>query len=61
MTIEYVLLLIASFAIGVKIFFTEPARAFKEGGPRLGSRVEKQLATGVGFKPKDTRIDWRGN
>jgi hypothetical protein len=61
MTIEYVLLLIAGFAVGVKIFFTEPARAFKEGAPRLGSRIEKQLATGDGFRPKDTRVPWRGD
>ncbi|MBV2168186.1 MAG: hypothetical protein KUL82_05710 [Bdellovibrio sp.] len=51
MTIEYVLLLFAVFFFGLKAFMSAPAKAFKESGPRLGARIEQQLATGDGFKP----------
>jgi hypothetical protein len=61
MTIEYVLLLFAAFFIGLKVFISAPATAFKDSGPRLGSRIEKQLATGSGFKPKGSRIPWHGD
>jgi hypothetical protein len=49
MTIEYVLLLIGTFAIAMKLFVSAPSKAFSESGPRLGARVERQLATGEGF------------
>ena len=49
MTIEYVLLLFAMFFLVLKGFSTAPANAFKEAGPRLGARVERQLETGGGF------------
>ncbi|MNJ93517.1 hypothetical protein D3C87_111990 [compost metagenome] len=60
MTIEYVLLLFAVFFIGLKFFMTAPAEAFRESGPRLGSRIEKQLATGDGFRPGGNRVPWTG-
>jgi hypothetical protein len=53
MTIEYVLLLIAVFFIGLKFFIVAPKDAFKNSGPRLGIRVEKQLLTGQGFVQKN--------
>lgn len=52
MTLEYVLLLVASIAISLKFFVAAPKMAFKESGPRLGARVEKHLATGTGFVSK---------
>ncbi len=54
MTIEYILLLVVVFGIGLKVFVSAPMDAFKESGPRLGARVEKQLETGAGFKN-----DWK--
>ncbi|MEK2643778.1 hypothetical protein [Bdellovibrio sp. BCCA] len=62
MTIEYVLLLIVIFSIGLKAFLSAPAAAFKESGPRLGARIEQQLATGDGFKPeRGQQIKWEGD
>jgi hypothetical protein len=58
MTIEYVLLMIAVFAIGLKTFTSAPMDAFKKAGPALGARVEKQLSTGSGFKPQGTTLAW---
>ncbi len=52
MTIEYVLLLVVIFGIGLKVFVSAPMDAFKNSAPRLGARVEKQLTTGAGF-PND--------
>lgn len=46
MTIEYILLLIVVFAIGLKSFMIAPRKAFTESGPKLAARVEKQLLTG---------------
>lgn len=59
MTIEYVLLLIAVFMIGLKAFISAPSEAFRGSGPRLAARVEKQLDTGQGFKPKGNRLNWQ--
>jgi hypothetical protein len=52
MTIEYILLLVVVFGIGLKVFVSAPMDAFKNSAPRLGARVEKQLTTGSGF-PND--------
>lgn len=52
MTIEYILLLVVVFGIGLKVFVSAPMEAFKNSAPRLGARVEKQLTTGSGF-PND--------
>jgi hypothetical protein len=61
MTIEYVLLLFAVFFIGLKAFMSAPAEAFKQSGPRLGARIEQQLATGDGFKPNGNSNEWSGD
>lgn len=53
MTIEYVLLLVVVFGIGLKTLTSAPANAFKNSGPRLGARVEKHLATGRGFQQNE--------
>lgn len=61
MTIEYILLLVAVFAISLKFFVEAPKNAFKESAPRLAARVEKHLLTGTGFKQKNGRsIQWIG-
>lgn len=52
MTIEYVLLIVSVVMISMKFFVSAPSEAFKNAGPRLGARVENQLATGVRFKVK---------
>ena len=61
MTVEYVLLLFATFFFILKAFMTAPAEALKTSGPRLGARIEQQLTTGAGFKPIDgNHIGWDG-
>lgn len=49
MTIEYILLLVVVFGIGLKVFVSAPMDAFKNSAPRLGARVEKQITTGTGW------------
>ena len=51
MTIEYVLLLIVGGVMFMSSLMKAPKTAFEEGGVRLASRVETQLATGSGFEP----------
>jgi hypothetical protein len=58
MTVEYILLLFAVFFIGLKFFSEAPKDAFKKSGPVLALRVEKQLITGDGFRPKGERNQW---
>lgn len=58
MTIEYVLLLIAVFGLTLKFFISAPQDAFRTGGPRLAAKVERQLATGDGFRFKGERLAW---
>lgn len=61
MTVEYVLLMVMVFAIGLKFFSSAPMDAFKESAPRLGARVEKHLASGSGFKGKNNApLAWDG-
>ena len=50
MTIEYILLMVVVFMFALKAFVSAPTKAFMESGPRFGARVEKQIATGTGFK-----------
>jgi hypothetical protein len=58
MTIEYVLILVA-FAFFIMQALLGPNLAFKEMGPKLGARVEKQLITGNGFSAQPgTRHQW---
>lgn len=45
----------------LKAFVSAPGKAFRESGPRLGARVEQQLATGDGFKPHGDQIGWTGD
>lgn len=59
MTVEYVLLLVCVFAITMKTFMSAPTNAFKQGAPRLGARVEKQISTGDGFRDKGERLNWK--
>ena len=61
MTIEYVLLLFAASFLVLKVLISAPTKAFHDSGPRLGSRIEKQLATGAGFKPKGARVLWNAD
>lgn len=61
MTIEYVLLLICIFAIGLKFFTSAPADAFRNSGPRMGARVEKHLMTGDGYKPQGQKLAWKSD
>lgn len=58
MTIEYTLLMICVFGIGLKFFTSAPMDAFKESGPKLGARVEKHLVTGSGFKHQGRAHGW---
>ncbi len=58
MTIEYILLMICVFGIGLKFFTSAPMDAFKESGPKLGARVEKHLVTGSGFKHQGRSHGW---
>ena len=58
MTIEYVLLLIAIFAFGLKAFVSAPTEAFRSSGPRLAARIEQQIETGEGFRPRGSYLDW---
>ncbi|MBC7754578.1 MAG: hypothetical protein H7Z71_10095 [Moraxellaceae bacterium] len=51
MTIEYVLLLIVGGVVFMSSLMKAPKTVFEEGGVRLASRVETQLATGSGFEP----------
>lgn len=61
MTIEYVLLLFVVFFMVLKAFVAAPGKAFRESGPRLGARIEQQLATGDGYKPHGEQIGWLGD
>ena len=62
MTTELVLLLslYAFIIIGVFLGDSGPIETFKKSGPRLGARIERNLATGWGFRKatdKD-KINW---
>lgn len=52
MTIEAVLLLAiyAFVLLGVFLGPSGPLETFKNSGPRLAARVERNIATGIGFK-----------
>ncbi len=57
MTMEYILLLVSVSLVLVKVVAFGPKDAFKQAGPKLAARVESQLATGTGFKPKGKNVD----
>lgn len=52
MTVEFVLLMVAVFMIGLKFLASAPVDAFKQSAPRLGARVEKNISSGTGFNDK---------
>lgn len=59
MTVEYVLVLIAVFFIGLKLFISAPTTAFNDSGPHMGLRVERQLLTGDGFElSQNKKLAW---
>ncbi|MGZ3689897.1 MAG: hypothetical protein ACXVAX_00250 [Pseudobdellovibrio sp.] len=65
MTIEYVLLLIIGGVVFMSVLMKAPRYAFDNGGARLASRTEAQMATGLGFTPypkgstgDDKRVQW---
>lgn len=51
MILEYILLLTMMVLFVASVLFTGPSTAFKNAGPKLGARVEKQLITGDRFSP----------
>lgn len=54
MTIELILLMIVTLFVLLSFSGKRgPGAVFQESGPRLGARVERNLATGRGFKSKD--------
>jgi hypothetical protein len=54
MTIELVLLMIVTlFVLLTFSGKSGPGAVFQESGPRLGARIERQLATGRGFLVKE--------
>jgi hypothetical protein len=61
MTIEYVLLLTAMTMLVLKIFISAPTEAFRNAGPKMGARVERQLETGAGFKPNGSPNQWQAD
>ncbi len=59
MTLEYVLLLVATVALCFRFMVEAPKTAFRDSAPRLGARVERHLATGTGFKTsKKAKFRW---
>lgn len=50
MILEYVLLLTMIVLFVTSVIFNGPNDAFKNAGPKLAARVEKQLITGDRFK-----------
>ncbi len=60
MTLEYVLLLLATVALCFRFMVEAPKTAFRTSAPRLGARVERHLATGTGFTSnKRAKAQWQ--
>ena len=63
MVTELVLLLAiwAFIFLGVFLGDLGPIETFKKSGPRLGARIERDIATGTGFfdKVKSQNIPWQ--
>lgn len=51
MLVEYLLLLVATLGLMLKVA-SVPKAAFAESAPRLAARVERNISTGIGFKDK---------
>ncbi|MBK7963110.1 MAG: hypothetical protein IPK04_19115 [Bdellovibrionales bacterium] len=59
MTVEFVLLMVVVFSVGLKFLAKAPMDAFSKSAPRLGALVEKNIATGTGFKDaKGNTLMW---
>ncbi len=51
MIIEYILLLVLTTTLITTVVIKGPNNAFKNAGPKLAARVEKNLVTGDRFSP----------
>jgi|JI61114C2RNA_FD_contig_31_2430909_length_455_multi_3_in_0_out_0_3 hypothetical protein len=56
MTVEFVLLMVVVFSVGFKFLAKAPMSAFSKSAPRLGALVEKNLATGTGFRDHNGNV-----
>ena len=61
MTIEVILLMALSFFITLAAFFGNggPRTTFKNSGPRLGARIERNVTTGAGFMAASGDANWQ--
>lgn len=61
MTTEAVLLLCLFAFLTGPVFFGDsgPIRVFKNSGPKLGARLERQLATGRDFNVHGGTMSWK--
>lgn len=59
MILEYILLLTMMVVFVSTVIFTGPNNAFKDAGPKLAARVEKQLVTGDRFSRDGQRPSTR--
>jgi hypothetical protein len=61
MILEYILLLTMVVLFVVSVVFTGPNNAFKNAGPKLAARVEKQLITGDKFSTDGVKpsTEWK--
>lgn len=61
MILEYILLLTMIVLFVASVLFTGPSSAFKNAGPKLAARVEKQLITGDKFSEDGVRpsTEWK--
>jgi hypothetical protein len=58
MLVEYLLLLVATLGLMLKVA-SVPKKAFTESAPRLAARVERNISTGYGFKDKTGQpLNW---
>lgn len=61
MILEYILLLTMVVFFVTSVIFTGPNSAFKNAGPKLAARVEKQLISGDKFSKNDSTpsTEWK--
>lgn len=61
MTVEYILLLTLFVLFVMKGTYYGPNNAFRNAGPKLAARVEKQLITGERFSSDGNRpaTEWK--
>lgn len=60
MTVEYVLLLFMFVFIVLGGFIRDggPRKTFEESAPRMAARIERDIATGAGFKWEGAKNKW---